>query len=59
MNTLSIKLQNCYGIKKLEENLDFTNRNVNVIYAKNGLMKTSLAKVFSKFQIGKEMKLKT
>lgn len=58
MNTLSIKLQNCYGIKKLEENLDFSNRNVNVIYAKNGLMKTSLAKVFSKFQIGKEDEIK-
>lgn len=55
MEKLSIKLENCYGIKKLKNaEFSFENSKVNVIYAKNGLMKTSFAKVFKKFQDGKE-----
>ena len=58
MNKLEIKLENCYGIKKLEKEFTFTtDHNVNVIYAKNGLMKTSFAKVFKKFQNGKESEI--
>ena len=58
MNELKIKLENCYGIKKLEKKFTFTTEhNVNVIYAKNGLMKTSFAKVFKKFQDGKEREI--
>ena len=59
MEKLSIKLENCYGIKKLKEmEFSFEDSNVNVIYAKNGLMKTSFAKVFKKFQDGKEGEIK-
>lgn len=59
MNKLCIKLKNCYGIKELKETeFSFEKSNVNVIYAKNGLMKTSLAKVFKKFQDGKEREIK-
>ena len=59
MNKLNIKLKNCYGIKKLEEEFSFENNSkVNVIYAKNGLMKTSFAKVFKKFQEGKKEEIK-
>lgn len=55
MNELCIKLENCYGIKKLKKTeFSFEDSNVNVIYAKNGLMKTSFLKVFEKFQNGKE-----
>ncbi len=59
MTKLTINLENCYGIKKLNKEFDFTtDNNVNVIYAKNGLMKTSFAKVFKKFQDGKESEIK-
>jgi hypothetical protein len=59
MNELSIKLENCFGIKKLEKEFIFSNEhNVNIIYAKNGLMKTSFTKVFKKFQDGIESEIK-
>ncbi|PRY90336.1 hypothetical protein BY457_12719 [Marinilabilia salmonicolor] len=46
MKKLTIKLENCYGIAKLEKEFDFSDRNTKVIYAPNGCMKTSLAKTF-------------
>lgn len=54
MDQVSIKLENCYGIKKLESTFDFSNSKVNAIYAKNGLMKTSFAKTFKMLQEGKK-----
>ena len=55
MNQLKIEFENCFGIKKLNHEFNFTpEHNVNLIYAKNGLMKTSFTKVFKKFQEGKE-----
>jgi len=59
MNELKVELQNCYGIQKLDKKFNFTTEhNVNVIYAKNGLMKTSFTKVFKKFKDGKEDDIK-
>lgn len=58
MEKLSIKLENCYGIKKVEKEFYFNKCSANVIYAKNGLMKTSLTKVFKKFQDSKEDDIK-
>jgi hypothetical protein len=52
MQKLNIKLENCYGIKKLEKEFDFSQNRTFSIYAPNGVMKTSFAKVFSKFQAG-------
>ena len=46
MNTLTIDLENCYGIKKLDTTLDFSTTKAIAIYAPNGSMKTSLAKTF-------------
>ncbi len=46
MKKLSIKLEYCYGIKKLEKVLDFGSRTF-AIYAPNGSMKTSLANIFT------------
>jgi hypothetical protein len=46
---LKIQLENCYGIKKLEHELDFSKKNVISIYAPNGAMKTSFAKTFDNF----------
>ena len=44
---LLTKLKNCYGIKKLEYDFDFTTGDTFLIYAPNGSMKTSFAKVFN------------
>lgn len=46
MNTIEIRLKNCFGIKELNHDLDFRGgKNTQVIYAPNGVMKTSLANV--------------
>lgn len=46
MQELQMNLENCYGIKKLKETIDYSNNNVAIIYAPNGTMKSSLAKTF-------------
>lgn len=43
---ISLDLENCYGIQSLLYEFDFTSCNTFLIYAPNGAMKTSLAKVF-------------
>lgn len=47
----SIKLYNCYGIKKLEWNGGFLKKN-NIVFAPNGVMKTSFAETFQCFKKG-------
>lgn len=47
MNKLKVKLENCYGIKKLEHEFNFSNSKTFVIYAPNGVMKTSFAKTLN------------
>lgn len=46
MTNLSITLENCYGINQLHEVFDFTQSKFKNIYAPNGFMKSSFAKVF-------------
>lgn len=46
MQKLKLDLENCYGIKKMNETIDYSNNNVAIIYAPNGTMKSSLAKTF-------------
>lgn len=46
MKKLKLDLENCYGIKNMNETIDYSNNNVAVIYAPNGTMKSSLAKTF-------------
>lgn len=46
MEKISVNFENCYGIKKLEHDFDFSDSNGCVIYASNGTMKTSFAKTF-------------
>jgi len=53
MNKLRLELQNCYGIKKLYHEFNYEKSNVNVVYARNGLMKTSLTKSFKSIQDNK------
>lgn len=55
MNKLNVKLEYCYGIKKLEKEFVFSNRTF-AIYASNGSMKTSFAKTFRDVMNGLETK---
>lgn len=47
MNSLSIELKNCHGIRELDSSFEFTNGNAVAIYASNGTMKTSFARTFA------------
>ncbi len=42
-----LKFENCYGIKDLNHEFDFSNTKGFSIYAPNGFMKTSFSKTFS------------
>ena len=44
MKQISMKLKNCYGIKKLEHVFDFNKKSNYLLYASNGMMKTSFTK---------------
>ena len=46
MDHVTIDLKNCYGIKSLQKDFDFSNTRVYAVYAGNGVMKTSLAQTF-------------
>lgn len=52
-DTLSLNLENCYGIGKLEVELEFKHKGY-AIYAPNGVMKTSLAKTMMDLSKGNE-----
>lgn len=60
MDVLDIKLENCYGIQKLDAKFDFKGTQKTPdgsafsIYAPNGFMKTSLARTFLDFQEGRD-----
>lgn len=56
MKTLTIDLENCYGIRKLEKKLDFSTARSIAIYAPNGSMKTSLAQTFQDIASGTDSK---
>jgi energy-coupling factor transporter ATP-binding protein EcfA2 len=43
---VSVDLEYCHGIKAMNYTFDFTDGNIILVYAPNGSMKTSLAKVF-------------
>jgi hypothetical protein len=47
MKTLQLELVNCYGIRNLKQELDFSSCPVYAIYAANGTMKSSLAQTFA------------
>ncbi|CAG0985249.1 hypothetical protein METP3_02315 [Methanosarcinales archaeon] len=55
MKKLKVNLKNCYGIKKLEHEFDFSS-NTHAIYAGNGMMKTSFARTFNDLSKGEDSK---
>ncbi|MCG3677499.1 hypothetical protein [Aliarcobacter butzleri] len=46
MQELNVNFENCYGINKLDIKFNFRNSKIKNIYAPNGFMKSSFAKVF-------------
>lgn len=54
MEKIIVDLKNCYGIRAFEAEFDFSNKSANIIYAPNGMMKTSFAKTFQDYSAGKE-----
>ena len=44
---LKLDLENCYGIRRLVKDFDFTSQGAYAIYAGNGAMKSSLARTFN------------
>ena len=46
IKTITVDLENCYGIRSLRREFDFSTSNVIAIYAPNGVMKSSLAQTF-------------
>ena len=58
MRKIKLNLEHCFGITKLTQNLDFAGENVALIYAPNGLMKTSFAKTMQLYGQGKPEKVK-
>lgn len=54
MERITIALENCYGIRKLEAELDLSGNGAAAIYAPNGAMKSSLAQTFRDIAEGKE-----
>ena len=54
MDKAKLKMEHCYGIPHLEHVFDFSNNNMPVVlYAPNGMMKTSLAKSIHDYIAGK------
>mgnify|MGYP003668925519 CR=1 FL=1 len=47
MQKLSLDLEHCYGIKRLQYTFDFSARRSYAVYAPNGAMKSSFAKTFA------------
>lgn len=52
-NLLELNLENCFGINNLKHTFDFARSNTMVIYASNGIMKTSFANTFQELSQGK------
>jgi len=53
LNKLHLSLEHCYGIRKLDAVLDYSNSSTVAIYAANGAMKSSLANTFQDIVDGK------
>ena len=56
MKKINIKLENCYGIRKLKTEFDFSDKSAFIIYASNGSMKTSFTKTLKDISNGESPK---
>ena len=53
MDRVRVQLENCYGIKKLDHEFNFSERRAYALYAPNGSMKSSFAETFKNVAEGK------
>ena len=58
MNKINLNFDHCFGITKFSQELTFEGENVVLIYAPNGLMKSSFAKTLQLYGQGKVDKVK-
>src|SRR5574344_1528428 len=58
MQQVKINFENCFGIKKFSETLDFRQQKCVLIYAPNGTMKTSFAETLRLIGAGKTNQVK-
>ncbi|HCC05278.1 TPA: hypothetical protein DEP58_03150 [Patescibacteria group bacterium] len=58
MDKVSIDFENCYGISSLKHDFDFSDYRSHLIYAPNGIMKSSLARVFDAYQKGNKANIR-
>lgn len=56
MNELDIHIENCYGIKELKHKFNFENSKAHIVYAPNGVMKSSFALTLDDIAEGKTSK---
>lgn len=56
MQTVELHLENCYGIKKFKHAFNFTESKTHLVYAPNGVMKSSFAQTLEDITLGKESK---
>lgn len=56
MNKTSVKIKNCYGIRSFEATFNFSKKKANIVYAPNGMMKTSFARTFKDYSNNIESK---
>ena len=54
MDKVTVDLKNCYGIKALKTEFDFSGKRAYAIYAPNGVMKTSFARRFKIWPLAKK-----
>lgn len=54
MKSVTVDLKNCYGIAAMRHKFDFEKKHQNVVYAANGMMKSSLALTFKDLSEGKD-----
>lgn len=54
MQKVNINFENCYGIKKLNYSFNFQKGKSYLLYASNGMMKTSFTKTFQALSSGKK-----
>lgn len=52
MESVTVRLEHCYGISSLDHTFSFAQKRQNVIYAPNGVMKSSLALTFKDLSEG-------
>lgn len=54
MEKIQVNLENCYGIPRLNHEFDFSKKKAAIVYAPNGMMKTSFAKTFKDHSSGSQ-----